>query len=238
MAVSELNFWLAYVLTLVTIVAKLALSGFLFKKYRDIETPANQKINFIMAVLLLMLGLAISRICFFVFDFYMTHYDSSQVYVYPNIIMWKVGMFISMLSGVPIVYVVERDIYQFKTKKIPTIVVGSLSVASLVYPVHNNFDFNIISAIVSVAMLVSIIIPVGFIYLATKTTGQIRRVCIMISLAIVFYGIGSIFITDGVLTFMEQTIHPEIRTPMIIIVPILKILSLITASYATVNFRI
>ena len=77
-------------------------------------------------------------------------------------------MFISMLSGVPIVYVVERDIYQFKTKKIPTIVVGSLSVASLVYPVHNNFDFNIISAIVSVAMLVSIIIPVDLYILLRR----------------------------------------------------------------------
>jgi len=237
MAVSELNFWLAYVLTLVTIVAKLALSGFLFKKYRDIETPANQKINFIMAVLLLMLGLAISRICFFVFDFYMTKYDSDLVYVYPNIVVWKVGMLISMLSAIGIVYVVERDIYEFKTKKIPTVVLFFLAVLVFVYPVSDNASFDTVSVIVGISVLVSLVVPIGFIYLARKTSGQLRKISVMIVLSVLIYSFAGVLISDMILNAMEVAI-PGIRTPMIIIVPVLKAISLVIMAYAAVNFRI
>ena len=117
MDVTDVNFQIAYILTLITIVVKLTLSGILFKKYKDVETLGTHRLTFIMGMLLLIFGIGISRILFFILDFYLTLYDPSLVYVFPNILVWKFGMFCSILSLIPIVFVVERDVYEGKTKK-------------------------------------------------------------------------------------------------------------------------
>jgi hypothetical protein len=202
-----------------------------------VETLGNQRLTFIVGMCLLILGLGISRILFFIFDFHLTQYDSELVYVFPYVLAWRFGSFLATALGVPILYVVERDIYEFKTKKIPTVFLSILSVIPLVYPINNKFDFDVVSAISASATLVSLLVPIGFIYLARRTSGQMRKVCIMISLTIFLYGIAAILITDFVGNAMEAAI-PGSRTAIIIIVPVLKIFSLITMTYASVNFRI
>jgi hypothetical protein len=234
----DVNFQIAYVLTIITILVKFSLAAYLFKKYRDVETVSGQKINFMMGMLLLLLGYGISRILLFIFDFYWTQLNPDLFYVYPNILLWKAAMFISSIGGIPLIYVVERDIYQLKTKKIPCMTIFIVAVIALVYPVNNKADFDTVSVILSISSIVSLIVPVGFIYLATKTTGQLRKISILIAVAIIIYGIGGFLINEVALSTMEQVIHPGIRTPVIIIFPLLKILSLITASYVSQNFRI
>ena len=211
MVVSELNFNIAYILTLITITVKLILAIFLFVKYKNVETVGDKKLTFIMAMLLRIIGLAISRICFFVFDFYMTKYDSDLVYVYPNIVVWKVGMLISMLSAIGIVYVVERDIYEFKTKKIPTVVLFFLAVLFL-------FILCLITQVLILFLsswaflwLVSLVVPIGFIYLARKTSGQLRKISVMIVLSVLIYSFAGVLISDMILNAMEVAI-PGIRT--------------------------
>jgi hypothetical protein len=167
----------------------------------------------------------------------MTKYDSDLVYVYPNIVVWKVGMLISMLSAIGIVYVVERDIYEFKTKKIPTVVLFFLAVLVFVYPVSDNASFDTVSVIVGISVLVSLVVPIGFIYLARKTSGQLRKISVMIVLSVLIYSFAGVLISDMILNAMEVAI-PGIRTPMIIIVPVLKAISLVIMAYAAVNFRI
>ena len=216
---------------------KLILAIFLFVKYKNVETVGDKKLTFIMAILLRIIGLGISRICFFVFDFYMTKYDSDLVYVYPNIVVWKVGMLISMLSAIGIVYVVERDIYEFKTKKISTVVLFFLAVLVFVYPVSDNASFDTVSVIVGISVIVSLVVPIGFIYLARKTSGQLRKISVMIVLSVLIYSFAGVLISDMILNAMEVAI-PGIRTPMIIIVPVLKAISLVIMAYAAVNFRI
>ena len=236
MDVTDVNFQIAYILTLITIVVKLTLSGILSKKYKDVETLGTHRLTFIMGMLLLIFGIGISRILFFILDFYLTLYDPSLVYVFPNILVWKFGMFCSILSLIPIVFVVERDVYEGRTKKIPTILGCILAGFTLFYPVNNEFDFGIVSTVSGGAMFIIFIIPVGFLYLASKTSGQLRNVSITISLSILVYVIASIFSTDIIIGALELS-NPEVRTIMIIIVPFLKIISLIIAAYASVNFR-
>ncbi len=234
---SDTNFWIAYALTIFIIVAKFTLSGYLFKKYRTVEVTGQHKLNFIMGMCLLIFGLGIARSIYFYYDFYLTKYDPNLLYIMPNVLYWKTALFIGTLFSLPLLYVVERDVYQFKTKRIPTIILGLMSLVVLLFPITSKADFEFVSLIGSLSFLLALLVPAAFIYLAIKTSGQLKKVSIMLATAIIAYGIISVLMSENVLAALDAAI-PGIRPFIIILFPIAKVVSLILITYATVNFRV
>jgi len=237
MDTSETNFWIAFALTIFIIVSKFTLSGYLFRKYRSVEVVGQHKLNFIMGMCLLIFGLGISRTIYLYYDFFLTKYDPELLYIMPNVLYWKIALFIGTLFSLPLLYVVERDVYQFKTKKIPTIILGIMAVIVLIFPIKSKSDFEFVSLIGSLSFLLALLVPAAFIYLAIKTSGQLKKVSLMLALAIIAYGIISMLMSENVLAALDAAM-PGIRTFIIILFPICKVISLILITYSTVNFRI
>ena len=237
METSELNFWIAYGLTIFIIIAKFTLSGYLFKKYKSVETVGQHKLNFIMGMSLLIFGLGVSRSIYFYYDFYLTNYDPNLLFQVPNVYYWKTALFIGTIFSLPLLYVVERDVYQFKTKNIPTTILIIMAVIIFVFPIESKEDFEFVSLIGTLSFLIALLVPAAFIYIAIKTSGQLKKVSITLATAIIAYGIFSMLMSENILSALDNAM-PGIRTFMIILFPIGKVICLVLISYATINFRI
>jgi hypothetical protein len=224
-------------LTLLIIAVKYIISVYLFQKYQKTERTTDSKLTFILAMSLMIFGLGIARSIYFYYDFYLTEYNPALLYIQPNITYWKIATFLGNFFAVPILYVVERDIYQMRLKRIPSLGMLSVSIFQLLYPISNQTDFELVSTIGMLAVLFTLFVPIAFVNLARKTSGQIRKVCIALASCIVIYGLFSSLMSEQLLSTIDLLI-PGARLVVIITVPIVKTICLILLTYSTINFQI
>nr|MDO8111997.1 hypothetical protein [Candidatus Sigynarchaeota archaeon] len=224
--------------TLIVIGVKFSIAAFLGRRvYKQSKTQTKRRLTFIGAAFLLILCLGISRSIYFYYDFFLTQFIPANLFIKPNIYYWQVATCIAGYSGAFLLFVLERDIYRFKTCLIPTGAVIVISTIQLLYPVNNMDDFQFVSTIGIIGTLGMLLAIITFIYLAIKSSGLLRKVCVALMIGVFIYAIAGMAMSENILGAIDAAI-PGARAVVILLVPIFKIVAFTIITWGAVNFQL
>lgn len=233
---TDFEFNLFLVLTIIVIITKLALSPYLLKRVlNDKKKTGHLSYNFIFSLFILMVCLLISRLLFFYFDFILTRYDYDKYFIYPNIIFWKVAMFIAFLGYANLLFTIDKKAFDFKFKGILAYIIVASGLFILLYPINSNEDFNTVSMVFSMASLVGIVIPILFIIMGFKTQGDIRKGAFIFALGSILYLVSMNFVNTSVLELLGEMFGSQIRTTMFFLYLVFKVSGLILLTYGSIE---
>ncbi|MFX0023722.1 MAG: hypothetical protein ACFE9S_15450 [Candidatus Hermodarchaeota archaeon] len=229
---------LLYTLTLILMISKFLLTIYLSKRVIEKKKERGKfEINFVFGIFILMLGLLISRLIYFYFDFYLTLYDETLLHLMPNVVFWKVANFISSVSFVMLLFIIDWKMLKFKFKGI--LAYGLLGVAlfQLIYPVASAEDFQLISAVGMLGLLIMILIPALFIYIGVKRP-ELRKTSFIFVLGAIFYFLGSIIESEFIVAPLQALFGANVRFIVFLVTLIIKItgLMIITLSSMKIYF--
>ncbi len=229
---SSLEFNTFFVLTIVLLVGKAALSIYLGKKIYD-KTKETGKFSFgfVPAVFALMVCLLVSRLFYIQFDFVYTKFDPTTYYSTPGIYYWKLGAFTSLLGYAIFIFVVDKKLLNFKLKGILTYLILLLGVIQLAYPVNNTEDFQTVSVLTMVANVVAILIPIIFFYIGAKSPSDYSKAAYTIAVGVILYAIGANIVVEALLALLG-----DLRIVLYFLSLIFKISGLVMFSYGMLDF--
>ncbi len=137
------------------------------------------------AVFILILAIMIARILYAVFDIVLTQFDTGLYATYNW--WWKAGIVVSGLSFVNMIFFLDKKILSFKFKGIFAYFYLAGLIFAIIYPINSYADFVTVSSVTVYAGLGAAIIPLIFLYIAIKSTGEVRRTSYIIFFAIIIY---------------------------------------------------
>jgi uncharacterized membrane protein len=223
---SDIRYLLPFILTLIIIGVKFTLGFYLARKVNQRKKENGKiQIDFIFAICVMMFCIGISRTLYFYFDFFLTHFDPSLFYITPNIYYWKAATFFSTIGIVFVLFIMDKKIYHFKLKGLFAYLLLIVSLIQVFYPVGietGEADFKTISTIGIFGTLLGAIIPLTFIYMAIKSSGEIRKLSIILVICIMAYGLGAQLMSEPFLAAIESSGGINARLAVIIIVPIIR----------------
>ena len=180
--------YVALISAIALVIVKFTFAFTLFKKYRE-----NREHKFLVPVAFLFLTFAIARCLLIYFDFYLTRFDDDLFQQFNQI--WRIAMTIQNVGFVFIIYVAEREIFVNKTKNIITILsIAIIVVISFIPDIQTFQTFLTISLI-----FMTLIIPISYIYLVIKTTGQPRLKALSIVIGFFLYMASMLIVSEMVL---------------------------------------
>ena len=140
---------------------------------------------------ILLISWFFSRFFYLIFDFVLTQFDSATYILMPNILFYKLGDISASIGIFTVLYVIDKELLNFKMKRIPEIIVIIISLIELFYPVNNNADFEIVSLMGYVGIVFVMFIFFLFLYVGKKTP-SLRKYAYMVAMGILLIGIGSV----------------------------------------------
>ena len=186
--------------------------------------------DFIFAMFILLLAWFFSRFFYLIFDFILTQFDSDTYILMPNILFYKLGDISASIGIFTVLYVIDKDLLNFKMKRIPEILVIIISLLELFYPVNTKADFEVVSLLGYVGIVFVMFIFLLFLYVGKKTP-SLRKYAYMISIGIILIGIGSV-----VASFASIII--ELVSILYTIVFITLVSGIVIMGYGVLNFNI
>lgn len=197
----EITKTFVFYLTIVLILIKCSLVVFLAKKVINKKrNKIEAGVKFLGATAGLMAGLSISRILFTVFDFQITNFDSST-YAEPDaVITWKIAFFVSTVTLVYMIWVLDKVIMQNKFKGIPSVILVIVGIVVLVFPVKKVEDFQLMSVISLISNLMSLLFPAVFLYVGKNSSGDIRKVAYLVAFGLILYAITLMIVNEMIIT--------------------------------------
>lgn len=233
---TDFEFNLFLVLTIITIITKIVLSLYLLKRILNDKKKTGQlSYNFVFSLFILIVCLLISRLFFFYFDFILTKYDSDKYYLYPNIIFWKVGMFIAFLGYANLLFTIDKKAFDFNFKGILAYIVVASGLFILLYPINSYEDFNIVYIVVSISSLVGIVIPILFIIMGFKTQGDIRKGAFIFALGAILYLVSMNLVNTNVLEMLGEMYGSQMRITMFFLYIVFQVCGLILLTYGAIK---
>lgn len=229
---------LLFTLTILLLISKFLLTIYLGSRVlKKRKERGKFEINFIFGIFILMLGLLISRLIYFYFDFYLTLYDQALLHIFPNVIYWKIASFISSLSFVILLFIIDRKMLRFKFKGFLAYFLLGVALFQIIYPVFTAEDFQLISAVGMLGSLVMVLIPALFIYIGIKRP-ELRKVSFIFVLGAVCYFFGSIIESEFIVAPLQAFFGVEFRFVIFLASLIIKIsgLVIITSSSMKIYF--
>ncbi len=224
--------------TLLVIIAKFSIAAFFGRRVAlQVKVQAKRRLTFLGAAFLLVLCLGISRSIYLYYDFFLTKFDPDLLWGRPQIYYWQAATCIGGYSSAFILFVLERDIYRFKTCLIPTGLTVATATIQLLWPVNSEADFKFVSTIGLVGTLAMLIAIFTFIYLAVKSTGLMRKVCVALTVGILIYAVAGMAMSENLLATLDAAI-PGVRTVVIVAVPLIKIFAFIIIAWGAVHFQL
>lgn len=231
---------LIFAFTLVLLAVKLFLIIFLSRRIL-IKKKQGEPVglNFSTSVLIMIICLFVGRIFFIIFDFFLTYFDINLYPYSPAIWIWKVGSGIFCIGPVFMLYFIDKNAFHFKLKKIPEIFVIIAAIIFLIYPVRegNTADFQLVSSLGFIAGIGLFLIPITFIIIIRKTTGDPRKSAIIIVLSLLIYVGGGLLVNEGILGPLTLLYGNNIRVIMHILTTIIKSTGLIMFTYSAIRFH-
>lgn len=227
-----------YILTLFIISVKLSLGIFLLRRIMISRKGEPFRLDFLFSVMIMMFSLAIARTCYFIFDFYLTNFNPDLFYISPNVWIWKAGNFLSGIGIIFILYVLDKQVYQNKFKGLLSLGFLIVALIQFFYPVSDSDSFAIDSMLGTGTILLSLILPITFLILGFKTTGELRRLAFLLFIAIILYAGISQLMNEAILNAIESIMGVQGRIFIIILVPIVKIIGLLMIAYGATKFKI
>lgn len=226
---------ITFILTIAIIIVKFSLTIYLHGIWsKQDKSIGSSRYNFIFALMCFTLFLGIARTLFCIFDFFLTDFISANFVLMPNIIVWQVGCFFAGSGGAIVLFVLDRQIFNFKFKGLLALISFSVATIQLVYPINGSLDnFELVSSIGFIGTIMGLLIPLTFFYLAIKGTGELRRTALILGIAIVVYGIIGMLMSENILVTIEN-----MRLFIIIMVPIVKIICLIILGKSATKLQI
>lgn len=208
--------YLAIGFTIGLIVFKFTLSVIYFYLY----FKKDKENRLVLAVGLFFLFMGISRIILLFFDFFLTGLNPAYLQTYS--LVWTIGsIFVATGFGFFII-VADHNLFKGKDKYLLTIIYAVASTITLAIPI-----FIISETLSSVAIISAVLfIPISYLYVAIKSTGEIRRK----ALAVLF---GLVVFATGLLLLGEPIIGP-----FAIMIPIDDILVRYTFHIISVCFKV
>jgi hypothetical protein len=232
--------WILASMTLGIIIFKLVLFIELSIKYHAKKREEGVvAIDFLRAVMVLFLCLAIARTLAMIFDFFLTYLDMNNYAVGFNVWFWKLSMATSNIGNLVVLYTVDTKVLGRKLKYVPEIIMAIGIAVILLFPVYKTADFVVLSQILIVAMAVSAIIPLVFLYLGIKIPG-LRKIAFMIFFGVVIY-IGAGLIVNG--NTLNTIINSGSQGASMLVLAysaylVLKFVGLSILAYGTTRFKI
>ena len=182
---------------------------------------SDDKNNIKLAISLIFIFLAIGTIVFIFFDYYYTQLEHSLYEKYH--LIWKIGI-IFQLTGFGFFFLVsEYRVFHGKDYFIFFwCFLGFFIVAIIVV------DFLLSQILINFALIFVIFIPISYIYLAIKLTGEPRSNIILILFGVIIFTIGmAINLFDVVVALEHLTGNPDTIHYLYLFAPILQIIGLI-----------
>lgn len=227
---------IAFIATIILIGGKFALAFYLHTKIRaKVALTGVKRLDFLYGVFILILGLGLARLTYGYYDFFLTKFDPNLLWVRPNVYFWQVATFIGGFTGAFVLFAVERDIYRFKLKLIPTTVIMGVAFVQLFYPIRSQADFALVSNLGTIGMLSSVIVVFTFVYLAVKSSGEMRRVSLVLVFSLIGYALTGMLMSEPILNAID--VGFGLRTVIIILVPIAKLVFLGLFGYGATKFQ-
>ena len=231
--ISDLEFNTFFLLTIILIIVKLVLCLFLgIKIYYQKKEAGIFHFGFIFGVFIFVACMLISRIMFFYFDFFLTKFHSQTYYQMPNLLWWKIAMLINTIGATVFIFITDLKIFDFKLKGLLAYVIMILGIIQFIYPVNNSQDFEILSYFDLRFLIVGIMIPIYFFYLAWKPSPY-RIPSITLGSGIILYILGALITAELILNALAQ-----IRILIYFISLILKVLGLFLFVYGVSIFTV
>ncbi len=200
----SLEYKIFFGLTIFLLAVKFSLALYLGIKIRERKKKTGSySFGFATSVFILMICIFIARLFWFYFDFYLTLFDETTYYLFPNYLYWKIAAFISVIGYTIVVFTVDRKIIDFKLKGVPSYIMGIAAIIILVYPVISPSDFQIISSLLFLANVTAIIIPVLFLYIGYKSP-EYRKPAYIIAVGVIVYAIGANILIESLLAFLVE----------------------------------
>ena len=203
---------LAFILAIVLVGVKITVSTLVLNEFRK-----NREHKLLVPVALLFYMLAISRIILIYLDFFITGLD--PILLQQNSYIWKLAMTFLNIGYVFFFYVGEKEIFLDKTKNLITI--SSIVLLVVIYFIP---DFNLYQNLITISLsIIYLFIPIGYLYIAKKTTGTTRKKAIAIVIGIFMYMFCMIMLNEGLLTIIAN----NMGVPLILLTFIMYSFSMI-----------
>lgn len=232
------EFFMIVGFTIATILIKLILSIYIgLRIQKKKKEQGVMGLEFLTAVFVMIFTLFLSRIFYAFFDYYYTKFDMTLYAGEPQVWFWKIGQSIATLGQAYIIYILDKKILNFKFKGIISVLMVIGAVVTLVYPVHNLEDFNTLSIIGIIPMIGIIILPLVFISIARKSSGDIRKTAWMLVFGILLFVIGSLVINAGILTALQTAFNRPMDVYMYLVQTITKGIGICLIAYAATKFN-
>ena len=167
----------------------------------------------------------------FYFDFFLTGFNPSLYYRWPNFIYWKFGNLIG-LSGLAYMYLaLERRFFTFKGKTgLIYILVGAI-LLQFIYPIRIKEDYELASALYMIPIFIGVIILAVFIY-AGINIPSFRKNTLLLGTGIILYMIGGFIVSEEFLGPTRDIFGDIIQIPIFLIHMILKSIGLGFSCYS------
>jgi hypothetical protein len=205
------EFQVFYTLMIIVMVFKFFMGYFLFKTIiRRKKQIGKRSLIFLMAIFFEIVCLFVSRIFFMIFDFGLTYFDSNLYYLYPNIIYWKVGMFISGTGVGFLVFIAEKFILNFRTKGFLAYIMVGMGIITLIYPINSAEDFELISFLAISANIGIFLLPFIYMYIGYKSP-EIRKHSLFVGWGFIIYGVGALIINESIVSSLKSIYGGQIQ---------------------------
>lgn len=213
---------LIYWITLAMIVVNFLLGVFMTNRTRKIELKVTKR--YFIGLDLFLFVHTTCRIFYFVYDYY---YPDEQIW-------WELGAILGLLSITILIAAVESTIFT-QTKHILTIIgiigLGLMTTQTILNLTHNQLPINLSQlvqyAVVSTLALFMLFI---YIYMAIKSTGNIRKSSVIMTIGILLFEIGQIAHTSAAETLVPASVY---LWPIFMIVALILLYIAVAKYYTT-----
>lgn len=136
---------------------------------------------------------AFSRMTYIIFDYYLTEFNPLLYQTYFNV--WRIATALIIIGFGFVFFIADHNLLKGKDKYVLTIIYGVSGTITVAIPLFDISELFSTTAIIA-AML---FIPVTYLYLAIKTSDELRRKSLAIFLGFIIFGIGVILLGEIVI---------------------------------------
>lgn len=231
------EFYIIFGITCLIVLVKVFIVLFLGKNLLAQKKEKAIAQGFLFAIFITVLGLLISRLLYMVFDFYYTKFDMALYPDSPGVWFWKIANFTTGIAQAYLVFIVDRNILQFKYKGMIAYAMCGGYTFCLLYPIHILDDFNLVSTVYVLPSLGILLLLFIFGRIARQSSGELRRVAWSVVLAVAFMGVAALFVNAALINALQPKVTFSVDVLMYIIQAAFKITGILLLGYSSTKFK-
>lgn len=234
---SPVEFNTFFILTIILLGSKIIIALYLgLKIYQRKQETGEFSYGFIFAVFIMIICLFASRFFYMIFDFVLTRLDPSAFYLLPNNYFWKIAVVISAFGYAFVLFIIDRDILEFKFKGVLSYILFGVSLVIFFIPVNSEADFGLVSSLLFIINIIAIALPILFFYIGIKEE-QYRSPAFLIAVGVIIYAIGANILVETIVAFFDNLV-PGSRIFVYFLSLILKISGISLFAYGVSAFSV